>query len=502
MKWTAKYRPETLDEMYGNSDARNKLQSWAADWDNNTQPAILYGPPGLGKTTAAHAISNEHDWENIEMNASEQRTKDIVEKVAGGATSMGTLTKGASGKRLVILDEADSLHGNADRGGSSAMTSVVKNSKQPTILIVNDFYEMSTSIRNNCVDIEFEPSSPRSIVKLLEDICEEENVSYTTDALRKIANNANGDIRGAVSDLQAVTAHGTRDINEINVDIGTRDQKENMFSYLDFALKNGSSQEVHEHIRDVDETPDDIFQWVEDNITKEYSPDELLQAYQALSRADKWLGRVYSSDYNYKYWKYATDELSAGVAAARIQSHSGWTRWGPPSYWRKLGSTSSKRSTRDDIATSMGEQLTVSTSTIRTEIFPYIRHLIHHCKPRDVTVELTAALQLDASDISYVTGSGESTNKVQSIVEDAENLREEEAFNNTFAGNTLTSSTDIDSTVSETTSNTDTDVQSETLNSIASSNTDNQSSNNTDEEDETNSSTTTPDTDSSQTTLF
>ena len=493
MKWTAKYRPETLDDMYGNSDAINKLQSWAANWDNNTQPAILYGPPGLGKTTAAHAISNEHDWEQIEMN----------EKVAGGATNMGTLTQGTSGKRLVILDEADSLHGNADRGGSGAMTSVVKESKQPTVLIVNDFYEMSNSIRNNCVDIEFESVSARNIVNLLKDICDQENISYTTDALRDIANNASGDIRGAVSDLQAVTAHGSRDINEVNVDIGARDQKENMFSYLDFALKNGAPQDVHKQIRDVDETPDDIFQWVEDNITKEYSPNELLNAYTALSRADKWLGRVYSSDYNYKYWKYATDEISAGVAAARTQSHSGWTRWGPPSYWRKLGSTSNKRSTRDSIATALGEHLTVSTDTVRTEILPNIRHLIHHCKPRETTIGITATLQLDASDISYITGSGKTTNKVESIIEDAEDLRQKEAFNNTLTANTVTSTTDVSSADTDTvTTTSNSSTQSETLSSVAESTNEAQSADNKDSDKETESSSSESETDSSQTTLF
>jgi replication factor C large subunit len=39
---------------------------------------------------------------------------------------------------------------------------------------------------------------------------------------------------------------------------------------------------------------------------------------------------------------------------------------------------------------------------------------------------MAAVYDLDEAGVSYVTGSGETTNKVQSIVEDAEELREAE----------------------------------------------------------------------------
>ncbi len=40
---------------------------------------------------------------------------------------------------------------------------------------------------------------------------------------------------------------------------------------------------------------------------------------------------------------------------------------------------------------------------------------------------MAAAYELDESEVSFVTGSGKDTNKVQSIVEDAEELKAEEA---------------------------------------------------------------------------
>lgn len=441
MKWTSKYRPENIDDIHGNSDSINALTQWADNWDNSHKPVILHGPPGVGKTTASHALAHEMGWETIEMNASEQRTKDVVEKVAGGAANMGTLSQGATGKRLVILDEADSLHGNADRGGSGAMTSVVKDAKQPTILIVNDYYEMSNTVRNYCEDIEFNPVSNESIEHLLQTICEEENIEYTADGIRKIVNNANGDVRAAVSDLQAVAGH-TNTLTADNVTTSTRDQKENMFSFLDKTLKEQSPEETHNASQYVDETPDDIFQWVEDNVTKEYSPRELYEAYDSLSKADVWLGRVYSGDHNYKYWRYVTDQVTAGVAAARSGSHTGWTRWGPPSYWQKLGSTHSKRDTRDQIAESIAQETYVSIETTRDELLPYLKHITHHCKPRNPTVQMAAVFNFDAGDISFITGSGESTNKVEEIVSDAETLRKDQIQTTTTTPNTKSNLTE------------------------------------------------------------
>jgi len=51
--------------------------------------------------------------------------------------------------------------------------------------------------------------------------------------------------------------------------------------------------------------------------------------------------------------------------------------------------------------------------------------MTHHCRSRELTVAMTAAYEMDESDVAFVTGSGENTNKVESIVEDAEELRTE-----------------------------------------------------------------------------
>jgi replication factor C large subunit len=58
---------------------------------------------------------------------------------------------------------------------------------------------------------------------------------------------------------------------------------------------------------------------------------------------------------------------------------------------------------------------------------PYLAVMTHHCKNRELTVAMTAHYDFDADHVSFVTGSGKDTNKIQRIVEDAQQRREESA---------------------------------------------------------------------------
>jgi replication factor C large subunit len=412
--WTEKYRPETLSEVRGNNKARDALKEWAETWDDHGDAVVLHGAPGVGKTSAAHALANDMNWPVLEMNASDARTKDEIERFAGRAASNTTL---GSQRQLIILDEADNLHQHKDRGGAAAMTRLVKNATQPIVLIANDYYEMSSGLRSACEDIEFRDISTRSIVPVLRDICRQENVDFDEDVLKKIAEQNRGDLRGAIKDLQSRERNG-----EIRAEgsEGERDKTVDIFSFLDAVLKEESAEDALRTAYDVDETPDNLLQWIEDKVPKVYEADELADAYEHLANADVWLGRVRATQ-NYSYWRYATDNVAAGVASARQQQRGGWTQYGGAPY------RSSRDATRDYIAEQIAAKSGVSTATARREIMPYLAVMTHHCKNRELTVEMVARYDLEADHVSFITGSGKTTNKVQGIIEEAEELLEEEA---------------------------------------------------------------------------
>jgi replication factor C large subunit len=423
--WTEKYRPSTLAEVRGNNKARDALKQWAETWEDHREAAIVHGSPGIGKTSAAHALGNDMGWPVIELNASDQRQADVIDRIAGEASKSGTLTEGGAGRRLIVLDEADNFHGNADYGGSRAVTGVVKEADQPIVLIANEFYDMSQGLRSSCEEIEFRDVSTRSIVPVLRDICRQEGIEFEDEALETIAEQTSGDLRSAINDLQAVAEQSDR-LTVDDVVTGERDTSEGIFDFLDDVIKQLDAQEALYASYDVDETPDDMINWIEDNMPKDYQGEELADAYGYLANADRWLGRVRATQ-NYSYWRYATDNMTAGVAAARDGTKGGWTRYGPPSYWSKLGRSKGTRETRDDIARRIAETSGTSIGTARRRVLPFLATMTHHCKNRELTVRMAAEYDLNEKQISFITGSGEDTNKVQSVVEDAQELRAEAA---------------------------------------------------------------------------
>jgi replication factor C large subunit len=440
MDWTEKYRPSTLSEVRGNNKARDALAEWAETWDDHREAVILHGAPGVGKTSAAHALASDMGWPTIELNASNQRTKAVVERVAGEAAKSGTLTGGTGDRRLVIMDEADNLHGNVDRGGSRAITELVKEASQPMVLIANEFYEMSNTLRNACETIEFRDVSARSILPVLRDICRREEVEYEDEALDAIAERNSGDLRGAVNDLQAL-AESTATLTADDVVTGDRDRTTGIFDFLDALIKEEDAEGALRASYDVDETPDDLINWIADNMPKDYHEAELADAYGALANADRWLGRVRATQ-NYSYWRYAGDAMTAGVAAARQEPKGGWTRYGPPSYWSKLGRSRGTRNKRDYVARQIAAVSGMSMASARRDVMPFLAAMTHHCTNRELTVAMAARYDLDAEHVAFVTGSGEDTNKVQSIVEDAARLGEEAAVEGSegaFEGATRTS---------------------------------------------------------------
>ncbi|RAW45478.1 replication factor C large subunit [Halorubrum sp. 48-1-W] len=430
--WTERYRPSTLSEVRGNDKARDAFADWARSWDDHREAVILHGSPGVGKTSAAHALASDMGWETVELNASDQRTADVIERFAGRAARNATLGGSAAGggaagrdtasRQLVILDEADNIHGNYDRGGASAITKLVKESGQPIVLIANEFYDISRGLRNACQDIEFRDVSARSIVPVLRDVCRKEGIEFEPDALQRIAERNRGDLRGAINDLQAA-CEGRSSIAVEDVVTADRDKAMGIFPFLDAVLKEESAEESLRSAYAVDETPDDLTKWIEDNMLSVYDPAEATRAYDFLANADVWLGRVRASQ-NYTYWRYATDNAAAGVAAARDGTKGGWTRYGRPQFWP------SSDSTADEVVGRIAETSGCSVATARREVLPFLSAITHHCKPRELTVAMAAAYDLDEAGVAFVTGSGESTNKVESIVEDARERREERMADN------------------------------------------------------------------------
>jgi replication factor C large subunit len=175
MEWAEKYRPEHLADIVGNTSSVRQMAEWARTWNTRSKPLLLYGKPGIGKTSSVYALGRDMDWDIIELNASDQRTAAIIERVAGEGSATASLT--GSLRKLIVMDEADNLQGTADRGGAKAIIECIKNARQPILLIANDLYGIAPELRLRCEPVQFKALPARSIAPRLKFICASEKVA-------------------------------------------------------------------------------------------------------------------------------------------------------------------------------------------------------------------------------------------------------------------------------------------------------------------------------------
>ncbi|KAJ9101197.1 hypothetical protein QFC21_003416 [Naganishia friedmannii] len=169
--WTTKYAPTNIKEICGNKGNVEKLGTWLESWpklykDGFKKPGkdglgiyraiLISGPPGIGKTTAAHLVAKLKGYDIIEMNASDTRSKKLIQNginidnasLDGWFSGGGVKDTTAAGVRVtnrtcLIMDEVDGMSAG-DRGGI------------PIVLIANDSSTPKMKpLQSTCYQLKF-----------------------------------------------------------------------------------------------------------------------------------------------------------------------------------------------------------------------------------------------------------------------------------------------------------------------------------------------------------
>jgi replication factor C large subunit len=398
--WTDKHRPRKLDEVVEQGHATKGMAKWAEEWKKGKpkKPALLlYGPPGTGKSAAASALANELEWDLIELNASDKRTLKEIERIAGSAATTGTLT-GSGGKRLIVLDEADNVHGTADRGGYSAISRLPKETQNPIVLTANNRYKIPGTIRRSCLELNFRRLTKRSIASALDRICKAEKINADPKALQAIAENAGSDLRSAINDLQALTV-GRKELKAGDVTSSRRDRELDIFQAIKELLYAKTCQDAQKILWALDRSPEDAIDWIDENIPRMLTePADLARVYEMLSRADIFLGRARRRQ-AYGMWRYATNLMSAGVALSR-EGKLKFHRFQPPSSGMMYRWTGRKRKWRDSLAGKIAECCHTSKKEVRKHYIPYLAVIFKNDKK--AAGRISEQLELEAEEVGFL----------------------------------------------------------------------------------------------------
>lgn len=433
LDWAEKYRPRSLKDVAGNPGATGQLEAWAESWERGNpkkRAVVLVGNPGIGKTSAAHALAADFGWGVVEMNASDRRNATAVKEVATRGALYETFTDTGEfirhqegGRKLIILDEADNLFGREDYGGIGAIVDTIKLTQQPIALIVNDYYELtrrSSTVKRLCDTIKFRTPRQETVARVLRNIAREEGIEADEEVLRYLAERSRGDFRSAINDLQAL-AQGRDEVTEEDLlALGYRDERSEVFEALGEIFRSGKLDRARRSVRSLDEDPERLILWIDENLPFEYrEPPDLNRGLKNLARADEYLGMVRRRQ-QYALWKYASDLMTGGVAVARHGEYAG-SRYRFPLWLSKMSRSRGLRATVDSILNKLGAATHTSRRMARVHLLPTFTLLFRH----DERFRMTQAFHLEftAREIAHLLGEKEDSKAVRRVLQGAESLR-------------------------------------------------------------------------------
>ena len=197
----ARLRPRSLDDIVGQEHLlgpgkplRTLVES------DRLSSALLWGPPGTGKTTLARAAAAHTAKVFVQLSAVTATVKDVRETIAAARHRLGEQGRGT----ILFLDE---IH-RFNKAQQDALLPAVEDGLVVLIgaTTENPYFEVNAPLRSRSTLFRLELLTTDAVRDLLERGLQAESATATEDALAHLAERANGDGRQALTALEVAIA--------------------------------------------------------------------------------------------------------------------------------------------------------------------------------------------------------------------------------------------------------------------------------------------------------
>ena len=363
LPWTELFRPQNLGEVLGNVEAVDALREWFDSWSPKAKrkAALLHGPAGTGKTSSVMALAKERGYELVEMNASDSRNKDSILRIAGSSAKEGTLTTGSKAKRILLIDEVDGITGREDRGGVGSLIEVINDAAVPIICTANEAYASKLSpLRKVAKVIAYQPVHVEVIIKVLKKIGKSQKFELKADDFRFIAENAHGDIRSAINDLEGMIHQlMSGKVTDFELLKPHRDQTKHIQEALSDLFNAKDFREGKSAIDGLKMKYDELLLWIFENAHLHTSDERLPEVYRTIADADRFLGRIMRRQ-SWNLLSYFFDLVSGGVTSTIDNPSRNVKEYIYPQKISLYARTRFSRAIRDSIASNVAEKTHMS----------------------------------------------------------------------------------------------------------------------------------------------
>jgi replication factor C large subunit len=373
MMWSEKYRPERVEQMVGNEDARLASVKWLATWVSGSKPLLLIGPPGTGKTTLVRALVRQFGYDMVEMNASDTRNKEILKaRIEPVFQNVSLFTK----KILLFLDEVDGIAGREDSGGLDTLVDLMKEPTVPVIMAANEKSAKIKDLAKVCKKVEFSPVPPRLLMLFLDHVLQEEGAKLGPGDKISLVNNSGGDIRSLLNGAQSRAAGYATGSNKDVVEIDIAEAINGYFGSDDLeqarafiSKADASYPDPRYAVMSPEARRKDMIAALYSSIVSSHAdPGSIASMLDVLSKADIQVGRA-NAGRHWSLLRYVDKMISGGLYEVSRNKGIKYAQYSLP--WPAMGPIFARSQSTRKILSELAPAVYTSKSAAGSTVLPY-----------------------------------------------------------------------------------------------------------------------------------